>query len=87
MAAVRTAAREKGLINALSAKLEVIVDKPRLDIDLADELISQRQKRPNVKSIRPIEKFVKRSGDLIMLNHQPAGQDIQRLNTETGLLG
>ncbi len=87
VAAVRTAARKKGLINALSAKLEVIVDKPRLDVDLADELISQRQKCPNVKSIRPIEKFVKRSGDLIMLNHQPAGQDIQRLNMETGLLG
>jgi hypothetical protein len=87
VAAVRTAARKKGLINALLANLEVSVDKPRLDIDLADELISQRQKRPNVKSIRPIEKFVKRSGHLIMLNHQPVGQDIQRLNVETGLLG
>jgi hypothetical protein len=87
VADVRTAARKKGLINALLAKLEVFVDKPRLDVDLADELISQRQKRPKVKFIRPIEKFIKRSGDLIMLNHQPAGQDVQRLNMETGLLG
>jgi len=88
IAAVRGAAgRTKGLINALSDKLQVPVDKPRLDIDLADELISQRQKRPNVKYLRPIEKFVERSGQLIMLNHQPTGQDIRRLNMETGLLG
>jgi hypothetical protein len=87
-AAVRTdLERTKGLINALSNMLQVIVDKPRLDVDLANELIAQRQKRPNVKSPRPIEKFVRRSGELIMLNHQPADQEMRRRNIETGLLG
>lgn len=88
VATVRTqAGRTKGLINALSDKLKLAIDKPRLDVDLAEELISQRQKRPNIKSLRPIEKFVERSGHLIMLNHQPADQDIRRFNIKTGLLG
>jgi hypothetical protein len=85
---VRTAAgRTKGLVSALSDKLQMPVDKPRLDVDLADEFISQRQKRPNVRHLRPIEKFIERSGHLIMLNHQPSGQDIRRVNMATGLLG
>ncbi len=87
VAAIRTRTRTKGLINTLSDELGEAIDKPRLDVDLADALISRCRKRPGVKSLRPIERFVKRSGDLIMLNHQPAGQDIQRLNIETGLLG
>lgn len=87
VATVRAGVRTKGLINALSDKLGAEIDKPRLAIDLADELISGRQKRPSAKSLRPIEKFVKQSGDLIMLNHQPANQEIQRLNIGTGLLG
>ncbi len=87
VANVRTKARTKGLINELSHNLGVIIDKPRLDIDLANELVSQRRKRPNVKSLRPIEEFIQRSGHLIMLNHQPANPEMKRRNIETGLIG
>ena len=87
VANVRAKARTKGLINELSDNLGVIIDKPRLDIDLANELILQRRKRPDTKSLRPIEKFIQRSGHLIMLNHQPADPEMKRQNIETGLIG
>lgn len=87
VAAVRTGKRTKALINALSDKLDTVIDKPRLDIDLVDGLILRRQKQPDIKSLRSIEKFVKQSGHLILLNHQPTGQEHRRLNIETGLVG
>lgn len=83
----RRNAGQKGLVNALAAQLKVKVDKPHLDIDLVSALVSWRQKRPEVKTLRPIEKFVRRSGELILLNHQPVDQELRRLNVETGLLG
>ncbi len=87
VSAVRAESRTKGLINALSYKLGTPVNKPRLDIDLADDLILRRRKRPDVKSLRPIERFVKQSAHSILLNHQPTGQEHRRLNIETGFLG
>lgn len=87
VADTRTGERRKGLVEALLDELKTTIDKPQLNVDLMEDLISRRRKRPNVKSLRPIEKFVERSGSLIMLNHQPADQEMQRLNRETGLLG
>lgn len=87
VAAIRARRRAKALINALSDELGRKIDKPRLNIDLADQLILRRRKQPDIKSLRPIEKFVKQSGYSILLNHQPTGQEHRRLNIETGFVG
>ena len=84
---LRKSAGKKGLINRLAYSFTLNIDKPRLDIDLVTGLITRRQARPGVQSLRPVESFVQKSGELILLNNQPTGRPARARNIATRLLG
>lgn len=77
----------RGLIERLKANMGFQVNKPQLDLDLATGLIKRREENPNCKTLTPVERFVQRSGNLIVLNHQPVDPAIRKENIKTGLLG
>jgi hypothetical protein len=79
--------RGKALIKAIEEKFKIKLNKSQLNIDLIESLIRKRQSNPNTKHKRPIENFILKSGELILLNHQPTGKEHQKMNLETGLLG
>jgi hypothetical protein len=80
-------AKKKALIKAIEEKFNIKLNKQKLNVDLIELIIRKRQANPNIKHKRPIEDFVLKSGELILLNHQPTGKEYQKMNLETGLLG
>jgi hypothetical protein len=84
---VRNQKSNRGLIERLKANMGFQVNKPQLDLDLATGLIKRREENPNCKTLTPVERFVQRSGNLIVLNHQPVDPAIRKENIKTGLLG
>jgi hypothetical protein len=79
--------RGKALIKAVEEKFKFKLNKIQLNVDLIELLIRKRQSNPNIKHKRPVEDFILKSGELILLNHQPTGKEHQKINIETGLLG
>jgi len=77
--------RSCGLAKAI-AKTGVAFDKGRLSVDLAEELIRSRQRRPNMPP-RPVEASLDEAARHILLNHQPSNLMSQVANYKTGLLG
>lgn len=78
--------RKKGLISALGENIGTDINKPKLCIDLVEALIKWRRKNLNAPK-RPVEKFIRESAELIVLNHLPNDPELRELNRKTGLLG
>lgn len=77
---------KKGLISAFGKHTSSEIDKPKLCVDLVESLIQFRYQNPSA-IMRPVEKFIRESAELIVLNHLPHDPELREANRKTGLLG
>ncbi len=76
----------KGLISAVAEKLNVKIDKMKLSQDLVASFIEWRDANPDAPE-RAVEAFVRKSAQLIVLNHLPSDPESRSENLKSGLLG